>query len=51
MNPPLLNSDFIDMILHYWRVEDETFLENLRQGVNDFYKFREEIKEILKKER
>ena len=39
------------LVHHYWRVEDETFLENLRQGVNDFHKFREEIKEIIKKER
>ena len=41
---------FRNMLVHrYWIVNDEIFLRNLKEGLEDFRKFQLEIKEWLKK--
>jgi uncharacterized protein YutE (UPF0331/DUF86 family) len=41
---------FRNMLVHqYWRVQDETFLKNLRAGLNDFREFARQIRQDLNK--
>jgi uncharacterized protein YutE (UPF0331/DUF86 family) len=41
---------FRNMLVHqYWRVQDETFLDNLRAGLNDFREFARQIRQDLNK--
>ncbi len=38
------------MLVHqYWRVKDQTFLTNLRGGVEDFHNFGRDIRALLRK--
>lgn len=42
--------DFRNSLIHrYWKVDDVTFIENLRSGYKDFFGFCEEIEIFLKK--
>ena len=39
---------FRNMLVHqYWRVEDQIFLKNLRNGLNDFHEFGKAISDLL----
>jgi uncharacterized protein YutE (UPF0331/DUF86 family) len=39
---------FRNMLVHqYWRVKDETFLANLRDGLGDFHDFARDIRAII----
>jgi uncharacterized protein YutE (UPF0331/DUF86 family) len=41
---------FRNMLVHqYWRVQDETFLENLRAGLGDFHEFAKQLRQKLEK--
>jgi uncharacterized protein YutE (UPF0331/DUF86 family) len=41
---------FRNMLVHqYWRVQDETFLGNLRVGLNDFREFVRQLRQNLEK--
>lgn len=42
---------FRNMLFHqYWRVDNNVFKSNLRDGVNDFRMFVNEIRKIIKEE-
>ena len=39
---------FRNMLVHqYWKVQDETFLRNLREGLNDFREFARQLRQGL----
>ena len=42
---------FRNMLAHqYWRVDDKLFVENLRDGLDDFRAFVNEIRQIIRKD-
>lgn len=42
---------FRNMLVHqYWRVDDQTFLENLRHGVKDFHEFGKHIRNLFREQ-
>ena len=42
---------FRKMLVHqYWKVDDNVFMKNLREGLDDFRNFVNEIRNIIKEE-